>query len=376
MSSSSALRVLEFYSGIGGFHFALHTALLYHPNRDQMSYISPPLVLPYDNNQNANATYPLNFPHTTVCTTNIEHITAVELDAIGCRDLWLMSPPCQPYTRGGARRMHEDPRACSFAHLIRNVLPSMSHRPSAIVIENVIGFHESESFALLMRTLPPLGYHVVVHHDITPKRCGLPNARHRVFVTASLALPLPLSGPPIPQRNAEVVTVGVCLAGVVIPTSAFHTPSAAMFSLPIFTTYKFSISTVESTNTDCFTKGYAEGVKCPMKFVRGSGSMFLSDATTAEMGAILSRKEGVDFCEKEKVWRVPGAVIADPLCCTLFSPGRLRYFHSSELLRLFGFPDSFVFPLGLEEHTKIKLIGNSLCVGNAAEIIRTVLTAC
>lgn len=39
-------------------------------------------------------------------------------------DIWMLSPPCQPYTRRGARRDAEDPRASSFLHLI-SLIPGM-----------------------------------------------------------------------------------------------------------------------------------------------------------------------------------------------------------------------------------------------------------
>ena len=48
---------------------------------------------------------------------NIGALSAKQLDGFAA-DLWLLAPPCQPYTRRGLKRDAKDPRAASFLHLL------------------------------------------------------------------------------------------------------------------------------------------------------------------------------------------------------------------------------------------------------------------
>ncbi|CAG8575867.1 10785_t:CDS:1, partial [Acaulospora colombiana] len=52
---------------------------------------------------------------------------------------WLMSPPCQPYTRGGKGLDDQDQRAKGLLHLI-HVLSELSIPPEYIFLENVLNF--------------------------------------------------------------------------------------------------------------------------------------------------------------------------------------------------------------------------------------------
>jgi hypothetical protein len=80
--------------------------------------------------------------------TDISTLTASTLGRLQA-SLWLMSPSCQPYTvlnplsKGAA-----DPRAKSFLHIIKDVLPDLvatqSH-PQYILVENVAGFEVCDS---------------------------------------------------------------------------------------------------------------------------------------------------------------------------------------------------------------------------------------
>ena len=54
---------------------------------------------------------------------NLEGITAAALDSFEA-DIWLMSPPCQPFTRRGLQLHAADRRSASFVHLLET-LPSL-----------------------------------------------------------------------------------------------------------------------------------------------------------------------------------------------------------------------------------------------------------
>lgn len=49
-------------------------------------------------------------------TESIENLSLSKLD--GASDIWMMSPPCQPFTRAGAKRDHTDNRTKPFLHLL------------------------------------------------------------------------------------------------------------------------------------------------------------------------------------------------------------------------------------------------------------------
>jgi len=112
---SGELRVCEFYSGIGGYHIAL--SLL--PNTPFR------VVGAFEISSNANLIYRHNFPGTPVFETNLCGLTASKLDVLTREDsrgtphatMFVMSPPCQPFTRQGSRKDELDPRSESVIHL-------------------------------------------------------------------------------------------------------------------------------------------------------------------------------------------------------------------------------------------------------------------
>ncbi|KAI7989949.1 tRNA (cytosine(38)-C(5))-methyltransferase 2 [Camellia lanceoleosa] len=52
---------------------------------------------------------------------------------------WLLSPPCQPYTRQGLQKGSADARASSFLKILE-LIPETSQPPLMIFVENVVGF--------------------------------------------------------------------------------------------------------------------------------------------------------------------------------------------------------------------------------------------
>ncbi|KAF9178028.1 tRNA (cytosine-5-)-methyltransferase, partial [Haplosporangium sp. Z 27] len=97
-------------------------------------------------------------------------------------DVWLMSPPCQPYTRTGNQEGSKDNRAKSFLYLM-DILPKMTNPPNYILLENVKGFEESDSRDLLVEALSKAGYEYQ-ELLITPLQIGIPNSRMRYYCLA------------------------------------------------------------------------------------------------------------------------------------------------------------------------------------------------
>ena len=84
------LRMVEFFSGIGGMRMAAEQALGVQQGGRRIHCRA------FDISLHANRTYEKNFPNEKVTTRLVEHIKPSELD--GKADLWTMSPPCQPFT--------------------------------------------------------------------------------------------------------------------------------------------------------------------------------------------------------------------------------------------------------------------------------------
>lgn len=134
------MKVLELFSGVGGYHIALKT-------------LFPSLrldVKPYDNNQTAVQTYELNLGG-KVERVNIEHLQGSDVDGF---DLWAMSPPCQPHTNTSMSLQRDsfDQRSNPFTHLC-DLLDVILHPPEYIICENVPGFISSDQFRRFQTSL-------------------------------------------------------------------------------------------------------------------------------------------------------------------------------------------------------------------------------
>jgi site-specific DNA-cytosine methylase len=174
------MRVLELFSGLGGWRSAL---------RDRGS-----VVAAYDVSEAANATYALN--HGDVPRAReLAHVPLSEVSSLGA-DTWLLSPPCQPFCRMGNQAGLEDRRSRAFLHLMEHFEQAP---PEQLVLENVEGFLGSDAHALLARHIRAHGMHQLDLRACS-SRFGLPNQRPRVFVVASRKLLKALPLPDLPPR--------------------------------------------------------------------------------------------------------------------------------------------------------------------------------
>ena len=170
------MRVLELFSGLGGWRLAL---------QDRGS-----VVAAYDVSEAANATYALN--HGDVPRAKeLARVPLTELAAHGA-DAWLLSPPCQPFCRMGNHEGLADRRSRAFLHLMELFEEAP---PERLVLENVEGFLGSDAHALLSRHIKHHGMHQL-DLQACPSRFGLPNQRPRVFIVASRK---PLKALPVPD---------------------------------------------------------------------------------------------------------------------------------------------------------------------------------
>ncbi|CAG9463171.1 unnamed protein product [Pedinophyceae sp. YPF-701] len=188
------LTASEFYSGIGGLHYGLKAA-----RQDAR------VILSFDINDMANAVYEHNFGMKPR-TVNLESVP-VRLLSGGCAtDIWLMSPPCQPYTRQGHRKGADDERARSFMGLIDKIR-HLNRPPKYLLVENVVGFETSSTRDDLVARLDSAGY---FHAEFitTPLQLGVPYSRPRYFLLARLKPLGAFPGFP-PAHNGQAASSGI-----------------------------------------------------------------------------------------------------------------------------------------------------------------------
>ncbi|KAI8379324.1 S-adenosyl-L-methionine-dependent methyltransferase [Radiomyces spectabilis] len=166
---SDSIRCLEFFSGIGGLHYAVNIA-----------GVDAQVIAAFDVNEIANKVYEHNFKKKPLNKT-IERLTPNDIAKYKA-DCWLLSPPCQPYTQGGREKDCDDPRAKPLMHLI-DLLPRLADPPRYLFLENVKNFESSQSRRKLVEQLDALGYEI---HEclLSPIQFGIPNHRLRYYLTA------------------------------------------------------------------------------------------------------------------------------------------------------------------------------------------------
>lgn len=104
------MQAIEFYSGLGGLASAAHE-------------LGIEVRLSFDIHPLANECHKNNFPGTTTSPTTICNLTARSLRKLFQRastasspQFWLLSPPCQPFSRRGQQRDRADPRWVLIQH--------------------------------------------------------------------------------------------------------------------------------------------------------------------------------------------------------------------------------------------------------------------
>ena len=174
------MRVLELFSGLGGWRVAL-------AGRGEV-------VAAYDVSEPANATYALNHGDEPL-PRELATVKAEELASHGA-DAWVMSPPCQPFCRMGNHGGLGDPRSRAFLRLMDLFEEAP---PERLVLENVLGFLGSDAHRLLTQRLAKHGFHWL-DLEACPSGLGWPNQRPRAYVVASRSPLRARSLPTVPSR--------------------------------------------------------------------------------------------------------------------------------------------------------------------------------
>ncbi|KFD55302.1 hypothetical protein M513_03943 [Trichuris suis] len=289
------------------------------------------IVASYEIDESCCNVYDLNFGAGIVSRRNIEAIGHEELDKV-CASLWIMSPPCQPFTR-------------------------MRNPPTYVLVENVPEFATSDACSLLKRELINLNF-VFKEYFLDSLKFGIPNRRNRFYLIARRCCP----------SETSLQACGTCRSDAV-NTLAFPEVVPKMLSAYVDTTdgvfadscaipdsrllqYVYCTEVVDgsSTNSCCFTKNYG-------RYIKGTGPVLKCNFEVKIADAL----ERLQRCQTD----------AEKL--DLIKQIRIRLFHPEEIKRLLGFPESFRFPEEFTLRKRYQMLGNSVNVVVLSNLIRRLI---
>ncbi|KAF1882146.1 hypothetical protein Lal_00038790 [Lupinus albus] len=378
-SDGGGRRVLEFYSGIGGMRYSLMKA-----------GVNAEVMEAFEINDIANDVYQFNFRHRPY-QGNIQCLTATDLDKYAA-DAWLLSPPCQPYTRQGLQKDTGDARAFSFLQILE-LIPFLLQPPSMLFVENVVGFETSDTHAKLIEILGKTNF-ITQEFILSPLQFGIPYSRPRYFCLAKrkpssfvnefwnsqlIQSPRPLFEPfdtvandgdssqedrlklfqscqPVENFlelkntgndiDVESITSMTGLSNDLecdsldqyyVPSSLVERWGSAMGILASLIGYiNLDVVYLDSKRCCCFTKSY-------YRYVKGTGSLLATVEPEKRDKASLKEQ-------------------------------RLRYFTPREVANLHSFPEDFEFPEHISLRQRYALLGNSLSIAVVAPLLNYLFT--
>jgi len=173
-----SFKFIDLFAGIGGFHIAL-------------SELGGTCVLASEIDEAAQSIYRKNFEKEMQgpIVGDIIPLTEKSLSKlIPEHDVLAGGFPCQPFSKSGAQLGMDETRGTLFYNIAKII---EKRRPKVIILENVrnlTGPKHRHTWALILRVLRDLGYHVsdipsiVSPHTISPKLGGTPQIRDRVYI--------------------------------------------------------------------------------------------------------------------------------------------------------------------------------------------------
>ncbi|KAJ3319708.1 tRNA (cytosine-5-)-methyltransferase [Boothiomyces sp. JEL0866] len=319
------MQAVEFFCGIGGLHYGLEYA---QPDAK--------VVQSFDTNTVANSVYFHNFK-TKTSTKGIDILKSKDIkDA----NIWLLSPPCQPYTSGGKRLDTKDNRTAGLLNLIK-LLPQV--KPEYFFLENVFNFEISESRRLLVTQLLALNYKVD-EFLVSPLAIGIPNDRKRYYLAAKLTgskheydLENTTFHSNLDKYCPNLVKLDLKLVDYVESDVDFSVYQVHPKDIRKRTNFVFDVVQPTSEKCSTFTKAYGS------HHFFGSGSFLQTE----------NLDKPYEKCDNEKL------IASKP-----------RFFTPTEIRKLHYFPDSFTFPKDTTLQQKYRLLGNSLNCRVVGEILK------
>ncbi|KYQ89885.1 dnmA, DNA (cytosine-5-)-methyltransferase [Tieghemostelium lacteum] len=329
MNNEEELRVLEFYSGIGGMHYGLLESKLKFK-----------VIQSFDINTNANANYLHTFKE-KVNQKSIDSLTLKELESYNS-NMWTMSPPCQPFTRNGLQLDDKDNRTNSFLHLLEQLVKLDKLAPTYILIENVFGFEKSNTRQQLIETLKTLNY-TYQEFILSPQSFFIPNQRTRYFLVASRN----------PLRNCSISPdIQLSIPGYKHSTDLMECNQIQEY--------------LDSNSTE---EGHYQKYQIPMDILQSKGMLLDIKQATDRTTNCYTRAYGKYIEGTGSVLQTDTRFQAEIDNNQSLIPLKLRYFSAKEITRLHGFPETFEFHPSFTSLQQYRLIGNSLNVKIISQLL-------
>ena len=177
-----SFKFVDLFAGIGGFHIAL-------------SDLGGTCVFASEIDEAAQSIYRKNFEHEMKGPIVGDIIPLTEKTVsklIPKHDVLAAGFPCQPFSKSGAQLGMDETRGTLFYNIAKII---EKRKPRIIILENVrnlTGPKHRHTWALILRVLRDLGYHVsdiptiISPHQISPSDGGAPQARDRVYIIGVL----------------------------------------------------------------------------------------------------------------------------------------------------------------------------------------------
>jgi DNA (cytosine-5)-methyltransferase 1 len=171
--NAKAIRFIDLFAGIGGFHLAFHR-------------VGAECVFASEWDEHARKTYELNWQKTSPEIFKKGYfagdITKVDIKSIPDFDVLTGGFPCQPFSQAGFKKGFEDTRGTLFFSISKII---KEKQPKAFFLENVRGLlnHDNgKTFKTIKRVIEKdLGYsfHAKI---VKASEFGLPQHRPRLFM--------------------------------------------------------------------------------------------------------------------------------------------------------------------------------------------------
>ena len=177
-----SFKFIDLFAGIGGFHIAL-------------SDLGGTCVFASEIDEDAQDIYRKNFEHEMKGPIVGDIIPLTEKTVsklIPEHDVLAAGFPCQPFSKSGAQLGMDETRGTLFYNIAKIL---EKRKPRIIILENVrnlTGPKHKHTWALILRVLRDLGYHVsdaptiISPHLIPPTNGGTPQIRDRVYIIGVL----------------------------------------------------------------------------------------------------------------------------------------------------------------------------------------------
>ena len=408
------ILAIEFYSGIGGWSYALDEAL------QRNSTLNVNVVAAFDVSTVCNEVYRANHGFAP-SQKPIEQLDVSNVDGIA--DIWFLSPPCQPHTRQrkGLTEQEmdiDDSRSQSFIHIC-SILERLKSPPRILILENVVGFESSRCCVQWLNVLACKGYMIRQFH-LTPTPFGMPNERPRYYCVARLGegecnvshkevgsisdIQTTITGveqiKQSPQkcykRKAATLEMiddhgykesddskacntdegSLCQIGKKLELPNYFEYEANGTVPSWLEPWKVDAKTLEKdaswcfdivrwtdSRSACFTRSYG-------RFIRGTGSILYVPSAESENDVSAG---GDELLGPDSLISPKERIFGNGWKSRVSKTGVLRYFTPREVANLLGFPASFDIPKNIKKKKAYEMLGNSLHVGVAAKVVSLAL---